>query len=233
MDKETYYKVAASWEEDVIHKAVVSKNRAYVFAALCLGLAIVAVYAVAEMAPLKRVEPVVIAYNEKTGVVRAVHTADDVEKVTQDEAVVKSIIAQYVIARETWDRSDENRRRKTVALLLSPKLLGDYSEEFNPMNARSAMKKFGDKITRRVEVSSVNFLNAKTAHVRFVTTDDDGVGDDSVVTYWAAVVAFVFTKKPQDEQDLFINPLGFQVTHYRRDQEVGPVKDASAALSAR
>ena len=217
-DRDSYYQLAEQWDADIIRKAKVSRNRAYVFAALCLAIAGAAVGAVAALAPLKRVEPVVVTYNEQTGVVRTVNYTDDLARLTGDEAVIKNVVNQFVIARETWERGDEDYRRRVVSLLLAPKLLTEYNEEFNSFNSGAMIKKFGDKVVRHVQVLNVSFLNKNTAHVRFVTTDI--TGSDKTVTNWAAVVGFAFTRKPTNEQDLFINPLGFQVMSYRRDQEV-------------
>ena len=37
---------------------------------------------------------------------------------------------------------------------------------------------------------------------------------------WVAIVSFRFVNLPETEQDRLINPLGFQVTAYRIDQEL-------------
>ncbi len=185
-----YYQNADQWDAEVIRSAKVSRNRAYVFAGLCLVIAGVAVGAVAELAKqLKDVKPpVVITYNEQTGVVRAVNYSDDVSKLTADEGVIKNLVNQFVIARETWERGDEDYRRRVVGLLLSPKLLTEYNEEFNRFNGNSMLARFGEKVVRHVEVIGINFLNRNTAHVRFVTTDK--TNSDKTVTNWAAVVGF-------------------------------------------
>jgi type IV secretion system protein VirB8 len=66
----------------------------------------------------------------------------------------------------------------------------------------------------------VSFLNKRTAQVRFASTEttrttkkDDG---------WVAIVSFRFVNLPETEEERFINPVGFQVTAYRVDQELAP-----------
>jgi type IV secretion system protein VirB8 len=39
------------------------------------------------------------------------------------------------------------------------------------------------------------------------------------VTPWAAAIAFAYSGEPMRAEDRFLNPLGFQVTRYRRDAE--------------
>jgi type IV secretion system protein VirB8 len=63
-------------------------------------------------------------------------------------------------------------------------------------------------------------MSPTTALVRFSTDRRDGEGPVTRMD-WAAVVQFGFTGGPLSMEDRLINPLGFQVTHYRRDAEAG------------
>ena len=48
---------------------------------------------------------------------------------------------------------------------------------------------------------------------------------------WTAVVAFRYTGAPMTMGDRFLNPLGFQVTSYRRDAETVAGSAAAADVS--
>lgn len=214
-DEEAYYHAADTWDADVIRKAKVSRNRAYVFGLASLVVAAGAVFAVASLAPLKRVEVATITFNEQTGLVRMVKYSDDAAKFTSDEGFIKNQINQFVIARETWDMSDMDYRKKQVRLFLAPSLIQGYNEDFNTFKGDALINTLGSRIRRTVKVKEISFLNKTTAHVQFVT-DDDNNGQHTYAE-WAAVVGFGFTKRPESADDGLINPFGFQVTSYRRD----------------
>jgi type IV secretion system protein VirB8 len=64
----------------------------------------------------------------------------------------------------------------------------------------------------------VSFLNKRTAQVRFSSTETSQTAKKEDA--WVAIVSFRFVNLPETEEDRFINPLGFQVTAYRVDQEL-------------
>ena len=55
--------------------------------------------------------------------------------------------------------------------------------------------------------------------VRFETTRRDEVAVMGYQRAYAAVMSFGFSRAAMRMEDRFINPLGFQVTQYRRDAE--------------
>ncbi|TJW48148.1 MAG: type IV secretion system protein, partial [Mesorhizobium sp.] len=67
---------------------------------------------------------------------------------------------------------------------------------------------------------SVSLLNRNTASVRFATTTRRE--NSSTADNWVAVIKFRYTSTPLKNEWRFDNPLGFQVTDYRRDQESAP-----------
>ena len=70
-----------------------------------------------------------------------------------------------------------------------------------------------------VTIESISLLTPTTALVRFYTTRSDGGGAPAPPRYWAAAIAFRYINAPMSMADRFLDPLGFQVTRYRRDSE--------------
>jgi type IV secretion system protein VirB8 len=68
-------------------------------------------------------------------------------------------------------------------------------------------------------VKSVSLLSPTTALVRFDTERREAGGAPEPVQSWSAVVAFRYSGAPMRMEDRFLNPLGFEVTRYRRDAE--------------
>ena len=71
-----------------------------------------------------------------------------------------------------------------------------------------------------VRVKSVSPIGRDVAMVRFDTLRSDSGAQPQPAASWVAVVRFRYSQAPMALEDRFVNPLGFQVTSYRRDAEV-------------
>ncbi|MFT6568671.1 MAG: type IV secretion system protein VirB8, partial [Sphingomonas echinoides] len=68
-------------------------------------------------------------------------------------------------------------------------------------------------------VKSVTMPRTGSATVRFDTIRHDQGAAGGERRSWTAVIDYRFSGAPMRMEDRFVNPLGFQVTHYRRDAE--------------
>jgi hypothetical protein len=68
-----------------------------------------------------------------------------------------------------------------------------------------------------VNIKAISFPNNRTALVRFATLEQTSTR--TTERAWQALVRFRYTSSPVSNELRFENPLGFQVTEYRRDQE--------------
>jgi type IV secretion system protein VirB8 len=67
--------------------------------------------------------------------------------------------------------------------------------------------------------------------IRFDTERSEGGGGPGMRQPWVASVKFSVSNKPINEQDRYLNPLGFQISSYRRDAETTqPVPMPAAPL---
>jgi type IV secretion system protein VirB8 len=207
------------WFHDRYQSARVNGNRWFVLAILFGALACLAVGTIAVLTPLKTVQPFLVEVNNGSGEVRVLKPFDVSELVAGD-AVTKSLLAKYVIARETYDPQDLKENYQIVRLMSDPAegLLVD--SQLSQTNAASPLNRYQAHTVRTVRVRSVSFLNKRTAQVRFASTETTHTTkkEDS----WVAIVSFHFVNLPETEEERFINPVGFQVTAYRIDQELGP-----------
>ena len=71
-------------------------------------------------------------------------------------------------------------------------------------------------------MKSVSPLNDQSALVRFETARRDAGARYETSQPWVAVVQYRFAGEPMSVEDRYLNPLGFQVTAYRRDAEALP-----------
>ena len=75
---------------------------------------------------------------------------------------------------------------------------------------------------------SISMLSGDSALVRFATTRTDPGTQSQAPQLWAAVLRYKFSGGAMRAEDRLVNPLGFQVVHYRRDAEMLPVAVAAS-----
>jgi type IV secretion system protein VirB8 len=71
-----------------------------------------------------------------------------------------------------------------------------------------------------VRITGISSLSDGTSLVRFVTVRSDPGGQAPAIQPWQAVIAYRFSGAAMSAADRLLNPLGFQVTRYRRDAEM-------------
>ena len=205
------------WFYDRYQAARIQSNRWFVIALLFGVLACLAVTAIVVLMPLKSIQPFVVEANSASGEVRVLKPFDTMQLAPSD-AVTKSFLAKYVIARETYDPQDLRQSYQIVRLMSDSKEGLRVDSWLATTNPSSPLNRYQNHTVRSVRVKSVSFLNTRTAQVRFASTEtvQTTKKDDT----WVAIISFRFVNLPESEEERIINPLGFQVTAYRVDQEL-------------
>ncbi|MDH5327708.1 MAG: VirB8/TrbF family protein [Gammaproteobacteria bacterium] len=210
-----YYKTANDWNYDVYESALVTRNR-YYFLSILFGLiALASVLAVAALLPLKEKEPYLLE-RDSSGMVREVRPLD-MTQYTPNEAMIEYFVSRYILARERVDARDLESRHKEVQALSDVEASNEYVHWIKK-SPRSPLRTYKQGETRTVYITALNHLNKKAVHVEFETTDN--LHKTTKKRYWAAVLDFEFVNLPDDSEFRFDNPLGFQVTKYRKNQKV-------------
>lgn len=215
---ETYEQLAKGWETDRIVQAERSRRVAWWIAGSACVLCGVLGIAIAGLTPLKRIEPFVIRVDQSTGAVEAVSRLTDPSK-TANEAVNKYFVSKYVRAREEYSRELASVNYRTVALMSAPQVGQLYHDWFKPENEQSPLRVYGNTATVTVRILNVSFLGPNIGSVRYEKTVRRGA--EVARSTWVATVTFRYSTAPMTEDDRLVNPLGFEVTDYRNDPEVG------------
>jgi type IV secretion system protein VirB8 len=222
--------------DDWVERALIQERRgrkaAWMIACLLIFVCCVQAAAIAVMLPLKEVVPYTVLVDKQTGYVE---TARGVQlgALAEDRAIVDSMLAQYVLARETFDPADFRERYERVALWSLGPARDQYVGQFQSGSADSILGSIRPGTTVKVAVKNIELLTDGTARVRFETQRRDA-NADPVVADWQTIVSFRFTGEPMKTEDRLLNPLGFQVTGYRRDSEMiaAPAPTAAPATKA-
>jgi type IV secretion system protein VirB8 len=208
---------AEDWFYDRYQSARVNGNRWFVTAIVFGAIACLAVVALIALMPLKAVQAFLVEVNNASGEVRVLKPFDVAEFGSSD-AVAKAFLARYVISRETYDPQDLKENYQAVRLMSDPAEGLRVDTQLSPTNPASPLNRYQTHTIRTVRVKSVSFLNRRTAQVRFTSTET--MRTSKRENAWVAIVSFRFVNLPETEEERFINPLGFQVTAYRLDQEL-------------
>lgn len=220
-DKVDYFLRAESWAVDNQEAAARSRRVAWTVAGAAAGLAMLEAVALAMLMPLKTVQPITLLVDRQTGYVQALDPVRP-RRIAADEALTQALLAQYVSAREGFDRATISADYRRVALWSGGRARQSYLADMPASNPASPFQRYPARTVIAVRVKSVSKLNEGTALVRFDTFRQDSGGLASTSQPWVSVIRYRFVDAPMPLQDRFINPLGFQVIGYRRDAEAPP-----------
>lgn len=216
-ERAAYYADAATWSEDVNGALRASRRRAYWVAGAAVLVAVIEALALVALTPLKTVVPYTITVDRQTGAAQLARGLE-LGPMSQNEALVQAALAQYVIARETIDAADIAANYRKVGLWSAGTARTDYLRGMDRSNPDSILNGANSATEITTTIKSLTLMSPSSALVRFSTDRRDGEGPIAR-REWAAVIQFAFTGGPLSMEDRLLNPLGFQVTHYRRDAE--------------
>ena len=216
-----YYNEAESWSADRMQASESSRRIAWIVASVAAGIAALEAIALMLLMPLKTVVPYTLLVDRQTGYVQALKPLER-DIVAPDQALVRSFLAQYVIAREGFDADSLKTTYRKVALWSAGEARSRYISGMQASNPTSPLATLPRRAQVIVEIRSISSLNADTSLVRFSTVRSDPGGQPGPAQTWAAVIKYRFSGDAMTEADRLLNPLGFQVVRYRRDAETVP-----------
>jgi len=225
-----YYRGAVSWAADSVDALKASRRIAFWIAGVAAGIALLEAIALAGLMPLKTVVPYTIMVDRQTGYVQTIKGLEP-GKLSQDSAVTQSFLVQYVIARETFDAADLQDNYHKVLVWSAGDERTVYQHDMQRSNASSPLNLNQPTTIVATTIKSVSQLSPTSALVRFDTERRDNGAPAGDVRSWAAVIGFRYSGAPMTMGDRFLNPLGFQVTSYRRDAETVSGSATSADVS--
>jgi type IV secretion system protein VirB8 len=216
-EREEYFGKAEAWAADWKAKSARSSRMAWIAAVTVAGIACFEAVALAMLMPLKSVQTVTLLVDRQTGFVEAVDPATP-RRVAADEALTEAFLAQYVAAREGFDRATVLADYRKVALWSSATARASYLALMPAGNPQSPLNLYHGGSVLRVQVKSISKLGEGVALVRFDTLLQDMSGAN-LARSWISAVRYRYVDAPMSLEDRLINPLGFQVLSYRRDAE--------------
>lgn len=210
-----------SWATSVTEDLERSNRRAWTVAIIAAVIALLLAVALVILLPLKTVEPYTLLVDRQTGNVEALAPLDE-KLVAPSTALTRSMLVQYVTARESFSQDSLQDDYRKVGLLSAGDVAADYQRAMASTNPSSPLAYLPARATIKTEIKSISQLAGNRSLVRFTTTRTDPGGIVQPPQHWVAVITFRYTAAEMSEADRYLNPLGFQVTSYRRDAETLP-----------
>ena len=213
-----YYEASSTWAQDTHETLRRSQRTAWIVAGIAVGIAAIQAVALVVLVPLKQTMPYTITVDRETGYVQTTRGVN-LGTLSETEAVAQSFVVQYVLARETFDAADYREQyRKTLAWSQGAAET-EYLRDWDKSNPNGIQSRVSPTTRIQVTVKSVTILGPRSAMIRFDTERSEGGGGAGMRQPWVASVVYSFSGKPINEQDRYLNPLGFQISSYRRDAE--------------
>lgn len=216
--RQHYFEHARDWALDRQARESRLLRIAWLVAGVAVGVALFEAVALAMLVPLKTVQPVTLLVDRQTGFVQALDPTRPT-RIGADSALTQAFLAQYVTSREGFDRATVARDYRRVALWSGGAARTQYLSLMPATNPASPLQRFTNGTIVDARIKSVSRLSDGVALVRFNTQSQDRTGRTGPIQPWISVVRYRYSVAVMSFDDRLINPLGFQVTSYRRDAE--------------
>lgn len=221
---------SANFELTVADLARRSERRAWWVALSAMGMSLMLAGGYYFMLPLKQKVPYLVMADAYTGTATVARLTDDFanRSITTSEAVNRSNVAHFVMARESYDLAMLNLGDwKTVQTMAAPGVKAAYVALYSTTNPDSLYKQYGKDRAIRVRLLSIVLIGGsqgvtpKGATVRFQRSLYDKQ-NGATRALDSKIATIEFSYKPNlemDDQSRLENPLGFWVTSYRVDND--------------
>ncbi len=206
-----------NWYKDRYQYVLVQRKILVLITSLSLIASLVTVVVIAQLTPLKTVEPFVIQVDQKTGITQTVNQMT-VKEITANEAVNNFFIVQYIRARENYINSDLSRNYNIVRLMSeSNKVYGEFVRAANPNNPKSNAARLGVTGVRTVKFKSISYLSPQTIQARVLIEEksENNLAQQNLII----LLSFAYVNMALTLEERYVNPLGFIVTDYRIDED--------------
>ena len=207
-----------------------SERRAWWVAFSAIGITLILAAGYFYMLPLKQKVPYLIMADAYTGTSTVARLTDDLthRSITSSDAINRSNVAHFVMARESYDLAMLNLHDwATVQTMSAPGIKAAYTQLYSSANPGNLVKTYGKDTAIRIKLLSIVLIGAsrgtipKGATVRLqrnLYNKQSGLTrplDNKIAT-----LEFIYkTNLEMDDQSRFVNPLGFWVTDYRVDND--------------
>lgn len=213
------------WYQDKYQHVLTQRNILALVALVALVAATLAVLVVMRLAPLKSVEPYLLAIDEKTGITQKVTPISRADYAAAP-AVDRYFTANYLRMREGYGIATLRYNHNVVRLMSTPEVFRRYRFETNPKNEAGYVSRLGASGQREVRIRSMAYIQntagapgTKIMQARILTTESAPNIPDTT-SRWVVTLTFEYADLSLNAEEQLLNPLGYTVTSYQITPEV-------------
>jgi type IV secretion system protein VirB8 len=221
---------AVNYELTIADLARRSERRAWWVALSAIGMSLILAGGYFYMLPLKQKVPYLVMADAYTGTSTVARLTEDLthRRISTSEAINRSNVAHFVMARESYDLSLLNLGDwTTVQTMASPGVKADYTRLYSSLNPDGPYKTYGKDKAIRIKLLSIVLIGGgqgrtpSGATVRFQRSlYDKQSGVTQPLDSKIATLEFTYKANLEmDDRNRIENPLGFWVTSYRVDND--------------
>lgn len=207
-----------------------SERRAWRAAFVASGVALILAGGYFYLLPLNQKVPYIVMADAYAGTSTVARLTDDFthHRISTSEAINRSNVAHFVLARESYDLAMLNLHDwATVQTMSAPGVKAAYTALYSSANPDNLVKTYGRETAIRVRLLSIVLIGngpgvaPKGATVRLQRSlYDKQSGVTRPLDNKIATLEFSYKPNLQmDDQNRIANPLGFWVTSYRVDND--------------
>ncbi|WP_168463797.1 VirB8 family type IV secretion system protein [Wolbachia endosymbiont of Ctenocephalides felis wCfeT] len=207
-----------NWNTSRYSTVVAQRNVLLLFALILLATISISILAIFKISTSSTVEPFVIEIEKKSGIVQLVDPVT-VKQYSADEVLNNHFISEYIKAREVFDPYHYNYNYYTkVRLFSSSNVYNEFRSYIRSQNMDDLFNLYSDFIKTEFKIRSIQKLGSDIFQVRFTVefTKKDGT---STKKNKIVLMSYRYASLEMDDQQRYVNPLGFQVISYRVDDE--------------
>lgn len=219
-----------SFELTLAERARKSERRAWMVAWSAILMSLILAGGYFLFLPLKEKVPYLVMADPYTGTASVARLSGNFQDrdVTTEEAINKSNVAQFVLARESYDSGLVGQRNwRTTLSMAGPAVAPAYIALHSESNPERPFRLYGSASSVRARILSIVLIGGGTgarptgATVRFQRSlYDKGRGQAQPLDSRIATLEFTYNPDLRlSEEDRLLNPLGFRVTNYRVDDD--------------
>lgn len=222
---------AVNFEVTISDIARRSERRAWMVAWSAILMSLVLAGGYFYFLPLKEKVPYLVMADAYTGTSTIARLTGDFgdQRITTSEALNKSNITHFIMARESYDYSQIGQRDwSTVHAMAAPEVTSGYTHLYSSTNPNNPITRFKKSKAVRVKILSLQLhgdqnttSQVKTATVRFQRSlYDKASGASEHLDSKIATLEFLYRSNlKMADANRVLNPLGFYVTGYRVDND--------------
>lgn len=208
-----------------------NEKRAWIVAGISTFTSLCLIGGLFYVLPLKEKVPYLIMADAYTGQATVAKLSGNWHNnsLTKSEAINKSNVSHFLIARESFDSQlIYDKDWATVYAMSTENVSGSYRSFMNKGNPNSPFNVYGISRSIRVKILSIVLSNAgvnegrdATATIRFQRfVLNKSTGTSQYIDSNVATLTYKYNDNlKMDEKYRLLNPLGFQVTSYRVDPD--------------